>query len=457
MKKFFKIFCSLIVFLNLFSCQNKEKSFNIILISIDTLRADHLSCYGYSRNTSPNIDRIARKGVLFKNTIATSSFTPPSMASIFTSKNVSSHGIKHGVLKKGMVYNQEVISSSFTTLAEALKEEGYATFGFHTNPHLAKEFGFAQGFDFFKQFTFANARRLNKEVLKFKEEYKKKGKYFLWVHYFDPHWPYFKREPWGSSYSSYHPKEIKVLNFDMWPEKFSSKTNLKEDKDLLSYLIARYDSEINFVDKYVGELIDSLKKDGDALVIITSDHGEEFLEHGRFTHGFQLYEESIRVPLIINFPSKIPEGIKVENEASIIDIMPTILEILKIKSNPGLEGKSLIPLISKNLSAVPMAQAGKKSNRILYSELYRFGNNLVSARFKNWKYIYNIKENRQELYDLGADIGEKSNIILKNEKVAKDLQMKVIGLISSSKKLKGQEKPVGKKALDALKSLGYIN
>jgi len=447
MKRFLPVILA-IIFFNFFSCQKKNEAANIILITIDTLRADHLSCYGYYRNTSPKMDKIAKGGVLFQNAIASSSFTPPSMATIFTSKNPSSHGVKHGVFNKGNVYNQEVLLGSFVTLAEVLKGNGYATFGFHTNPHLSSEFGFAQGFDFFKQYNFVDAKELNTEVLKFKEKIESGGKYFLWVHYFDPHWPYFKREPWISSYSLYNgPVGEKGSDIKMWPEKFAEKMHLKEDKNLLSYMVARYDSEINFVDKYVGELINSFKNDSHTLLIITSDHGEEFFEHGDFTHGFQLYEESIRVPLIINFPSKIPEGMKVQTQVGIIDIMPTILDILDIKTSNEFEGKSIIPLISQN----------KKGERILYSELYRFGKKLVCARFKNCKYIYNIKENKEEFYDLNSDPNEKSNIISKNEIMVVGLREGVKALVSSSKGLKTKEKPVGRDVLEDLRSLGYIN
>ena len=195
MKYFFAAFL-VIFFFNFLSCQKKEEPLSVILITIDTLRADHLSCYGYRRNTSPNIDNIAKEGVFFQNAVASSSFTPPSMATIFTSKYPSSHGVKHGVFKKNKVFNQEVLSDSIQTLAEILKENGYATYGFHTNPHLSKEFGFAQGFDFFNQFTFYDALELNSEILRNKDKIKSGGKYFLWVHYFDPHWPYLKRTPW---------------------------------------------------------------------------------------------------------------------------------------------------------------------------------------------------------------------------------------------------------------------
>src|SRR3972149_5968083 len=206
MKYFLTIFL-IIFFLNFLSCEKKEEPLNVILITIDTLRADHLSCYGYNRKTSPNIDKIAKKGVLFLNTVASSSFTPPSMATIFTSRYPSSHGVKHGVFKKEKVFNQEVLSGSIKTLAEVLKENGYATYGFHTNPHLSKDFGFAQGFYSFKQFIFSDAMDLNVKILGNIDKIRAGGKYFLWIHYFDPHWPYFKRKPWISKYSSFESKE----------------------------------------------------------------------------------------------------------------------------------------------------------------------------------------------------------------------------------------------------------
>src|SRR3989338_757223 len=446
MKYFFAAFL-VIFFFNFLSCQKKEEPLSVILITIDTLRADHLSCYGYRRNTSPNIDNISKEGVFFQNAVASSSFTPPSMATIFTSKYPSSHGVKHGVFKKNKVFNQEVLSDSIQTLAEILKENGYATYGFHTNPHLSKEFGFAQGFDFFNQFTFYDALELNSEILRNKDKIKSGGKYFLWVHYFDPHWPYLKRTPWIKKYSSFKSDKEDETEYADPPEKFSNAKNLKNNRELLSYIIARYDSEINFVDRYVGELLQFFKPEKNTLVIITSDHGEEFFEHDEFTHGHQLYEESIKVPLIIYAPSKFPAGVKIREQVGIIDIMPTILDILKIKSRQKLSGESLLPLISGN----------KKEERILYSELARGGKDSVSARFKNWKYIYDVKENKDELYDLNSDHGERDNIASVNEMIVKDFQSKVKGLLSSSGEIKSEEKPVGKNVVESLKSLGYIN
>lgn len=446
MKHFLALFLA-IISLNLLSCQKKEEPLNVILITIDTLRADHLSCYGYNRNTSPNIDKIASKGVLFQNTVASSSFTPPSMATIFTSRYPSSHGVKHGVFKKNKVFNQEVLSDSIQTLAKVLNENGYVTYGFHTNPHLSKDFGFAQGFDAFNQFTFNSAMELNSKILRNMDKIKSSGKYFLWVHYFDPHWPYYKRKPWISEYSSFESEEKDEPGYLDLPEKFSSVNNLKNNRELLSYIVARYDSEINFVDMYVKELLHFFKEDNNTLVVIASDHGEEFFEHNEFTHGQQLYEESIKVPLIIYAPSKLPADVKVKQQVGIIDIMPTILDILKIKSRQKLSGKSLLPLISGN----------KKEERILYSELARLGKDFVSAKFKNWKYIFNVNTNQEELYDLSSDPGEKNNIVSTNEKLATDFRAKVKNLLSSSKGVKNEEKPVSKNAVDGLKSLGYIN
>ena len=446
MKNFLILFL-IIISLNILSCEKKEEPLNVILITIDTLRADHLSCYGYNRKTSPNMDKIARSGVLFLNTVASSSFTPPSMATIFTSRYPSSHGVKHGVFKKDKVFNQEVLSGSIQTLAKVLKENGYATYGFHTNPHLSKDFGFAQGFDTFKQFTFDDAMNLNIKILGDIDKIRSAGKYFLWVHYFDPHWPYLKREPWLSEYSSFTPGERDEPGYIDPPEKFSKANNLQNNSKLLSYIVARYDSEINYVDGYVKELLNFFKPDSNTLVVIASDHGEEFFEHNCFTHGQQLYEESIKVPLIIYAPSKFPANIKIKQQVGIIDIMPTILDILKIKSRQRLSGESLLPLISGN----------KKEERVLYSELARLGKDFVSAKLKNWKYIYDVNTNMEELYDLSSDAGEKKNIVSANEKLAADFRAKVKSLLLSSKDVRNEEKPVNKDAVDNLKSLGYIN
>ena len=180
-----------------------QNDINIVLITIDTLRADHLSCYGYERTTSPNIDAIAEKGIVFSNTIAPSSWTAPSMVSLFTSVYPINHGVVHGFIKNGKtILNQEVFSPEMITLPEILKAHGYTTFGIAANLHLSEQFGFGRGFDYYTCLPWSPAPAVNKTLSAWRDTIKSSEKFFLWIHYFDPHQFYHARKPWIEDYSS---------------------------------------------------------------------------------------------------------------------------------------------------------------------------------------------------------------------------------------------------------------
>jgi arylsulfatase A-like enzyme len=202
MRQFFIYFIAAVLFctgdpflyFNELHARDRTTDCNIVLITIDTLRADHLSCYGYERNTSPHIDKIAAQGITFKNVIAPSSWTAPSMASLFTSTYPINHGLVHGI--KVRKQKKEVLSDQLITLPEVLRKKGYTTFGVSSNHHLTEEFGFARGFDFFAYLGWKNADMVNKTVYSWETTIKQSEKYFLWVHYVDPHISYAARSPW---------------------------------------------------------------------------------------------------------------------------------------------------------------------------------------------------------------------------------------------------------------------
>jgi len=442
----------LIVFL-LFSinCTRKVRDINVVLISIDTLRPDHLGCYGYKRNTSPFIDEIAKDGVLFKNVISSSSWTAPAMASLFTSVNPSVHGVNHGVNKQGTIYNREVLSDSLATISSVLKEHGFFTMGFSSNLHMSKEMGFAKGFDVYKCTRFSNANRLNKVILKDKDKnFRKDKKFFLWIHYFDPHWPYSAQDPWIRRYNS-NEKNFEDVDFKLKSDIFKDKYNLKNNKELLENLIDRYDSEINFLDRKISLLFKKLPIDENTLIIITADHGEEFLEHNDFTHGNNLYNQTVKIPLIIRLPASMNiKGISIEENVGIIDIFPTILDILNIPIELKLDGKSFLPLIENRKSS---------DKRIIVSELYREEANILSLIQGKWKYIHDYKENKAELYDLKMDRDEKINLIDKNPAIRSNMENQLKKYLESVKGRKIKPKVINpdEDTLKRLKSLGYVD
>lgn len=421
-----------------------EHNFKIVLITVDALRQDHLSCYGYYRKTSPNIDKTAAKGIVFNNFFSPSSWTSPSMASLFTSEYPINHGVIHGFCHDGKVYRQELLAEEFVTLAEILKRNGYATFGATANLHLAKHLGFAQGFNYFYCGRFENAEKINSVVLSWKKYLSKCKKYFLWIHYIDPHDPYAARLPWIKEYYPLFNTKKGLSSLGM--KKLKKIPSLKKGSEDLKCLIALYDSEINYVDHHLGRLIDELNLDKNSLIIITSDHGEGFLEHNFIGHINKLYNELIKIPLIIKLPDSNKKKI-INREGVITDIMPTILGVLGIsfngdsKDGVNLFGESLMP------------------DRFLFSEISTFWLFQKSIFTKEWKYIYDYMCQREELYNLAADREESANLILKEPLRGKEMKDTLDRWMASSDKFQAVEKEIepDKGMVNKLKAMGYID
>jgi arylsulfatase A-like enzyme len=237
------------------------------------------------------------------------------------------------------------------------------------------------------------------------------------------------------------------------PQDYPLPTPLHISKKELNYLIGLYDGEIRYVDYQVGRIISVLKelKTYDkTTIIISSDHGEEFLEHGMFRHGYHLYDEIIKVPLIIISPHFNKTPLEIKTPVNLIDLMPTLLDLLNLPFPGSMQGKSIIPLINQ----------GKKAEPLSISETSWKGARAQSVSLAEWKYIIDIRNERIELYNLGEDSGEKNNLYLKEDEKAEKLSHLLSNIISKAQpvteKSKDKGKQLEKKHLDKLKSLGYI-
>ena len=474
-KQYYYIQCLFIIIVSFFlvvffnkTCPaaSASKDFNIVLITIDTLRADHLSCYGYHRKTSPNIDKIAENGIIFKNAIAPSSWTAPSMASLFTSVYPINHGVIHGINYKKYEDKQEIFSDKLITLAEILKAQGYTTFGVASNLHLSRKFGFARGFDYFECLPFVPAHSVNEVVLPWERAIKKSGKYFLWIHYIDPHYPYTAREPWINYYI---PKESmsKIANLsNMSPGNLVLKyKELKEASGELSEititllkenLLAHYDSEINYVDSYIGELIQKFNLVKNTLLIITSDHVEEFFEYNYVGHGNNLHQETTRIPLIIKLPYCSKKEIVGEN-ISLVDIMPTILHILNSappQQNLGQPfGNKKGPLFWLKKTLLRNDQSSYK-----YAELDNWST-LKAVITPEWKYIYDYEDNTEQLYNVTLDPLERNDFADKKVKQCKKLRKQLFKWVANAKKYP-ITKPIAQlspEEREKLEAMGYLH
>ena len=365
------------------------RDLNILFFTLDTTRADHIGCYGYSLIETPNIDRLAGQGFLFKNAISQSPLTLPSHASIFT----GTYPFFHGVRDNGGFY----LEGEKTTLAEVLQNAGWSTSAFIGAFVLDSRWGINQGFDYYyDHFDFAkyktisldSVQRKGGEVIQAFSDWLEENwhkKFFSWIHLYDPHTPYEPPEPYKSRYGN-----------RSW---------------------GRYDGEIAYVDSLIGQVVANLQKKGlleKTLIVIAADHGESLGEHYESSHGFFVYDATQSVPLIIRIPSESFQGRVIESQVQNIDIMPSLLELLGLPKQKEVQGRSFLP-----------AMAGRSGReRPAYSEtfypLYHYGwSELKSLRSSTYKFI---QAPSPELYDLIRDPREQSNIYGSRSEEGKRLQ-----------------------------------
>ncbi len=404
---------------------------NIIIISIDTLRADHLGSYGYSRDTTPNIDRFAKDAVLFTNTIAQSSWTLPSHMSMLTSG--------HGVMRPS-----SKLSDEHLTIAEILQNAGYKTVAFTDGAYLSHRFGY-QGFDHFDDIGYGIEAIYTKAVNWLKKGHSRP--FFLFLHTYQVHAPY---DP-PPAYDIYSDKNYSGI------VEVSGNSNdyYKEIKPLMTledyhYVIDKYDGEIYYTDYYLGKLFNELKEltlYDDSIIILTSDHGENFLDHPAYHIDHkELYDEIVKVPLIIKAPM-FPANQIITTQVESIDIMPTVLEKLGILLPNWTDGKSVVELVQK----------GTYGKTHAFSERnYRY----KMIRSNDWKLIHK-SETELELFDLKNDPGEQDNLIAEKPSIAKFLY-KDLGFWMDIQKEKSKLFTADKIELDGeltqkLKALGYVN
>jgi len=371
----------------------------IILIVIDTLRADHVGCYGYERTTTPNLDAFAETAVRFTYANGASSWTVPSMASLFTGVYPWRHGI-HSAQVSGErgVATQPVLNERFLTLAETLQEAGYVTFGVSANGHMAPEYGMGQGFDNYQVFDFANLINVQ-EALKdyrrpLRQAIRRGNPYFLYIHYFDPHHPYMPRRPYWRKWRTGLPNdEVIEYNHAQKFMKLVTKGFFFEHPDQMELLVDLYDSEIAAVDAAVGKLLGSLPGADHALIIITADHGEAFGDHHNMIHGEDLYTETLRVPLLLRRPRQADAGRVIDTPVSLVDIYPTLAAVAGAASPNYLDGLDLQPIM-----------AGEQPKRLLYGSTRRAKDYLWSAIIGDgYKWVWHENADLQKVFSLSSD------------------------------------------------------
>lgn len=437
---YFIIFMLLVIVLLLLNINNST-SFNVILISIDTLRADHLGSYGYSKQTSPNIDDFVKDSVLFESCFAQAPSTLPSHGSIFTSLIPSHH--------EGYFTRQTPISPQVYRITDIFKLNGYQTVSFNGRGQVAGEFGFQRGFDIYEgtpreythmsEFTFdKKAKRTGRWL-----QEKSLNQFFLFLHTYHTHHPYTPRDEYLNIFDmDYNGKLPKHISEDLI-KKINNKEIEINDEDR-QHIINTYDAEIREMDDAFGELIRLLKEEGiyrKSMIIFTSDHGEEFGEHGVMaTHSHSLFNELLHVPLIIKFPKNKYKAKKVAHLCRSIDIMPTILDVLKIKIDFEIDGMSLVPIITENKKMDIYVVSQRDMPDTLSVENWSIMNH-------EWK-LYNDR-----LYDLKNDPMELNPI--KNDRVQDLMKETALEHIQNIQNTKEQKERM-ERLKEQLKTLGYI-
>lgn len=325
-----------------------------ILISIDTLRADHLGCYGYHRSTSPNVDRLAQEGALFTRAYATDVPTQPCYTSILTGKR----GVTTGIVTHGQP--EETVPDTLPMFQHVLAEKGYLTASVSTLVTFRK--WFARGFvhnirpSMATHLQRVSADDINAHALPWLRVHAKED-FFLFVHYWDPHTPYrlvpqeyldrfYEGDPYDPINRSLEPLWQQADLYQRWKRMLTEEGGEVTD---LGYVVAQYDGEIAYADAKVGELLDLLDELGiaeETLVILISDHGESFGEHTVYFDHATAYDEVARIPLVLRYSPRIPAGQQIEALVQLIDIAPTALELFGVGASEEFEGRSLWPLLT---------------------------------------------------------------------------------------------------------------
>jgi arylsulfatase A-like enzyme len=423
-----------------------RRDLNLIFVLVDTLRADHLGAYGYARDTSPNFDTLAEQGVLFERVVSSSSWTKTSMASLWT----ATHPINHGILQYDQVMPAEALLP-----AEILKSAGFRTAGIWRNGWIAPNFGFAQGFDSYVNpkpgLERAELQRGNpstRVLLGTDEDLVTAAREFLEAYGHERFLLYL------------HLMDVHQYVYDSQSTKFGT-----------SYMDA-YDQSILWTDKLLavlfGALVDRALLDR-TLVVITADHGEAFLEHGKEGHARNLYAEVSQVPLLLVPPFGISGGLRIREEVSNVDLWPTLLDLLGMPGLPNADGRSLVPLIARaaGVPAADPAAADALAARPIFSQLDRGWGQvgektrpLIAVQQGSRKLIHHADNPaRSELYDRASDPGEKQNLFAAASPERDALVALVEQHLRESKRPFGVEPPkreISELQRNQLKALGYL-
>ena len=436
---------------------------NVLLISLDTTRRDHLSCYGYSRSTTPNLDALAERGLLFEHAVAVSSWTLPAHASMLTGLYPRTHGahfMAEGEESAVPEFSLGAMAPSCLTLAEILDDAGFRTGAIVANSYfLQPKLGLNQGFHHY-DFEQAGAPlfyRPAEEITDAALEWlaHQSSPFFLFLNYMDPHAPYLPPAPHDRRFASLPDHESMRQRFGSWKAYVERTARVKRGAEPLSareasFFRDQYDGELAYVDAQVGRLFDGLRARGrfdDTLIVVTSDHGEAFGEHGVAGHGVTLYEHQLAIPLIVKPPgSDVAE--RVDSRVSQVDIMPTVLAILDMEIPAATQGTSVFDRRPRDR----FVEKRSKKTGLWDVAVYRDAMKLLTREDES--------DPRVELYDLDRDPEEIDDLSVADASTRQALEDSLRRWRTRIRPLARGSKPeVGfsESEQEALRALGYVD
>jgi arylsulfatase len=427
---------------------------DIILITIDALRADHLGTYGYSRPTSPSIDAFAREAVVVQDAVSQAPYTKASMASLFTGLFPTAHkafttsrtfdNTMTGHVS-GALPSTDVLSPRLKTLAECLTDAGYQTIGINTNPFLISDFGFGRGFaqyDFLtgRDVEVATASAVTSKALAHIDARDRQRPLFLWLHLMEPHSPYTPPDRFRQMFPPKGPPlTVPAEAIPAW---------IRVDNSTdANFYAALYDAEIRSADEALGTFFDGLKQRklwDRSVVMLTADHGEEFYEHGGFEHNRTLYDEMLHVPLIVKAPGLAPR--RLQEQLAEVDLLPTLVARAGGNVPAGLSGADVWSVLTGR----------RHAERYAYAELV---GERYALRTREWKLISTL-HGSHELYNLTSDPHERQSLVVEDTSRTaemRDVLTKVLArAVQAGSHFQGAFAPIPPRVLERLKSLGYV-
>lgn len=425
---------------------------NVVLLILDAASARHFHCYGYGRATTPQIDRLAAEGVLFEQAYTPAVYTLSAMASVWTSLHHDQHhaGVRHS----------DPLPGGPTTLAERLAGHGIHSAGFVSNPSAGKPFGLERGFAEFHELYRSGGRFVGvpraedfrPRLQTFLHERRAGGRFFLYVHFLEPHFPYDPEPPFRTLFGPDGPLPESARRSQEWIRAVNAGTVTPSAAER-EHLVRLYDASLAAVDHEVGRLRGALEAAGlleRSVVIVSADHGEALGEHGFIGHAPQLFEEAVHVPLILRLPGgKGPAGRRVRGLVDLLDLAPTLLDLFGVPSpGPPLEGRSLLPMLY-GAPGKPATIARTMAERPAYA-----------LREDRHKFIHSLRDGSSRLYDLSSDPLEALDLAdddpLRVEFYRQALYRWLAGLPAASVASGARPTTLSEDERAALRALGYV-